>query len=88
MPHRDETLALLLATAPLAAVTVGGSPFTYIAPDNGKVVVQGGTVSSIELGRRGSFVTTGVTAGVVPVARGDQVRVTYTVLPTMTFFRG
>jgi 2-keto-4-pentenoate hydratase len=42
----------------------------------------------VELGRKGSFVTTGITAGVVPVARGDQVRVTYTVLPTATFFKG
>jgi 2-keto-4-pentenoate hydratase len=88
MPHTDETASLLAATAPLAAVAVGASPFTYVAPDNGKLVVQGGTVSLVELGRKGSFVTTGITAGVVPVARGDQVRVTYTVLPTATFFKG
>jgi predicted Rossmann-fold nucleotide-binding protein len=88
MPHSDETSSLLAATAPLAALTPGASPYTYVASDNGRVVVQGGTVSLIELGRKGSFVTTGLTAGVVPVSRGDQLRVTYTVVPNMTFFKG
>lgn len=88
MPHSDETSALLSATAPLSSVAVGASPYTYVAPDNGKLVVQGGTVSLIELGRKSSFVTTGIIAGLVPVARGDQVRITYTVVPTVTFFKG
>lgn len=88
MPHSDEASSLLAASAPLAAVVVGASPFTYVAPDSGTLVVQGGTVSLVELGRKGSFVTTGLIAGVVPVSRGDQLRVTYTVLPTMTFFKG
>lgn len=87
MPHSDETLSLLTETTPLAAVTVGASPFTYVAQDAGRIVVQGGTVSLIELGRKASFVTLGITAGVIPVSRGDSVRVTYTVLPTMTFFK-
>lgn len=87
MPHSDETLSLLTETAPLAPVTVGASPFTYVAPDAGRVVVQGGTVSLIELGRKATFVALGITAGVVPVSRGDSVRVTYTVLPTLTFFK-
>lgn len=88
MPHSDEVSSLLSSTAPLASVAVGASPFTYVAPDPGKLVVQGGTVSLVELGRKGSFVTTGILTGVLPVARGDQVRITYAVLPTMTFFRG
>lgn len=88
MPHSDESSSLLSSTAPLASVVVGASPFTFVAPDPGKLVVQGGTVSLVELGRKGSFATTGITAGVIPVARGDQVRVTYSVLPTATFFRG
>ena len=87
MPHSDETVSLLTETAPLAGVTVGASPFTYVAPDSGRVVVQGGTVSLVELGRKGSFITVGITAGVMPVSRGDSVRITYTVLPTLTFFK-
>jgi predicted Rossmann-fold nucleotide-binding protein len=87
MPHHDETLSLMLETAPLAGVAVGASPFTYVAQDSGRLVVQGGTVSLIELGRKGTFVTTGITTGVIPVSRGDSVRVTYTVLPTLTFFK-
>lgn len=87
MPHHDEILSLMTETAPLASVTVGASPFTYVAQDSGRLIVQGGTVSLIEAGRKGTFVTTGLTAGVVPVSRGDSVRVTYSVLPTLTFFK-
>lgn len=88
MPHIDEHTALQLATTSLVSVAVGASPFTYVAPDNGKLVIQGGTVSLIELGRKGSFVTVGLVAGVTPVVKGDQVRITYTVPPTLTFFKG
>lgn len=87
MPHSDETLSLMTETAPLAAIAVGASPFTYVSPDSGRVVVQGGTVSLVELGRKASFVTLGITAGVIPVSRGDSVRVTYSVVPTLTFFK-
>lgn len=87
MPHPGEALALLAHTAPLQSVALGASPYSYVAPANGAVVVQGGTVSLLELGR-GTFVSVGVLAGVVPVVAGDVVRVTYAVAPTMTFFRG
>lgn len=88
MPHPEETLGLLLPSfnAP-AAITVGASVFSYKAPDAGIVIVTGGTVSVIEYGRGGVFTTTGLTTGVVPVSKGDTVRVTYAVLPTMTFIK-
>jgi hypothetical protein len=83
--------ALLGLAAPsgadAAAITVTASPFSYTATNSGTVLVAGGTVSAIELGRNGVFTSTGVTAGVVPVSEGDAVRVTYTVVPTMTFVR-
>lgn len=73
--------------AALAAVdiTVSASPFTYSTDLSGSVVVQGGTVSAISVVRGNSTVNAGVTSGVIPVMRGDQVTVTYSVLPTMTF---
>lgn len=88
MPHYDELLSLLVQNAPIQAVVVGASPATIIADADGKVVVQGGTVTLIELGRKSSFVSVGVTVGVVPVARGDQIRITYTLVPTVTYFKG
>ena len=88
MPHSDEALGLLAATAPLASVALGASPYTYVALDRGVLVIQAGTVSLVELGRKGAFVTTGVVAGCIPVSKGDQVRITYVVAPTTTFFKG
>lgn len=71
---------------PESAITVGASPFTYTAPFDGWVIVSGGTVSDISLLRKTTFYTTGETAGVFPVARLDQLKVTWTGSPTMTFF--
>lgn len=73
---------------PVAAITVGGSPFTYTAPFAGSVAITGGTVSAIALIRQGTSVATGLTAGLIPVSRYDQLKVTYTVVPTMTFIPG
>lgn len=74
-------------TGPLAAITVGSSPFTYIAPAGGSVIVQGGTTTQIQFSRDGTnFYVTGVTAGMLPVSQGDTVIVTYSVgPPTMKF---
>ena len=88
MPHPGELLALLSATAPSAGVAVSASPFTYVAPDNGTVVLCGGLVSLVEAGRSGVFTIAGTRDGAIPVSRGDQIRVTYdTWWPTMTFFK-
>lgn len=73
--------------ADAAAIAVGASPYSYTADGFGTLLVAGGTVSAIELGRNGAFTNVGVIAGAVPVSEGDVVRVTYTVLPTMTFVR-
>lgn len=69
-----------------SAVTVPASPATLTAGSHGSFVIQGGTVSVISLIRTSTVVVTGVTTGVIPVLRGDQVRITYTVVPTVTFF--
>lgn len=71
-----------------AAQTVGTSPATLSFSKNGFITVQGGTVSLIEYrrGTSGTFTNIGVIAGPVPVRNGDSVRITYTVVPTVTFF--
>lgn len=85
MPHSDETLSRLVAPPAPGAIVVGASPYTYAAPQNGVVVVSGGTVSLIQLGRSGIFLDTGLLTGVIPVSAGDQVKVTYAVAPTLSF---
>lgn len=89
MPHDGEVLALLCSTTPPNNAPVSGSPYTYVSPDTGCVMVRGGLVSTIEVGRNSVFTTLNFKEGAVPVAKGDQVRVTYsTWWPTMTFFKG
>ena len=71
---------------PVAAITPGASPYTYTSSFDGAVIVNGGTVSAIAFSRDGTtFFTTGQTAGMFPMSRGDALKVTYTVAPTMTF---
>lgn len=88
MPHLDENLGLTLPSqqSPLG-ITVGASVFDYVAPAQGLVILTGGTVTVISIGRNGVFTTTGLIVGVFPVSRKDTVRVTYSVIPTMTFIR-
>jgi hypothetical protein len=75
---------------PLDAFTITptGSPFAYqnSTPTKLDIKVQGGTVSKIEQGRKGTFVDCGETGGIVILPPGDQIRVTYSVAPTMTAF--
>lgn len=71
---------------PVSGITVGASPYAYKTSFDGSVIVNSGTVSLIEFSRDGSaFFTLGTTAGIVPLSRGDTLRTTYTVAPTMTF---
>lgn len=69
-------------------VIVGASPYSYEATNQkGFVVISGGTVSDISISRDNvTFYTTGETTGVFPMSVSDHLRVTYTVLPVMTFF--
>jgi hypothetical protein len=62
------------------------SPFTYTTNQRGFVIVQGGTVSTIQFSRGLSTnYVTGLTGGCFPLSAGDSLIVTYTVVPTMTF---
>lgn len=70
-------------------VTAGASPFTYTASGRGFLIVQGGTVSLVQwLGTsRGSTAprSTGVTQGCFPMSQGDQLIITYSVIPTLAW---
>lgn len=75
------------ATGPVAAVTVGTSPYTYQAPVGGTLMVSGGTVTQISFSRDGAnFFILGVTAGAIPMSKGDLVKITYSVGPPIAQF--
>jgi hypothetical protein len=75
-----------LPPEPETAVTVGASPYDYNATRKGTVIVSGGTVSAISFSRDGvTFYSTGQTAGMFTLNATDRLRITYTVLPTVTF---
>lgn len=73
-----------IPTSAEASITVGASPFTFQAEQQGFVIVTGGTVSSIQFKRVGTY-STGQTAGIFPVSFADQLIVTWSGKPTMTF---
>lgn len=96
LTNRDLTNVLLQAqdtplqdpaprAQPAQSVTLPGSPFTYTAAFDGTLVVTGGTVSAIALIRQGTSVATGITTGLFPLRRLDQLQITYSVVPTVTF---
>lgn len=66
----------------VSAVTVGASPYSYEAPRDGFVSIVGGTVSAVAYIRQGVTTAIGVPS-IVPVKKGDTVRITYTVAPTV-----
>lgn len=70
---------------PAQSVALGASPFTYSAAFDGTIVVTGGTVSALTLIRQGTSVATGLTTGLIPLSRLDQLQITYSVAPTVTF---
>ena len=69
-------------TAPTAMV-LGASPYTYTNPSgyDQDILISGGTVSAIQIGRGGVFYTA---SSPVRLSPGDSVRISYTVLPSAT----
>jgi hypothetical protein len=63
---------------------VTASPFRYTAPSSGFVILKGGTVTGVEFTRANTTLT-GQTQGVFPLSQADQLTVTYSGLPTMTW---
>lgn len=66
----------------VTAVTVGASPFSYVAPADGVLSIVGGTVSALAYIRQSTTVMLPLT-GLVPVKKGDSVRITYSAVPTV-----
>lgn len=79
--------ALLTAQpGPIVSVSATASPFVYTASSNGVLAISGGTVSSISFARaRVSGVDVGFTSGLVPMAQGDSVTITYSAAPALSF---
>lgn len=75
-------------TTTVANQAVGASPYTYTNSGDFDVtaIVSGGTVSSVQFTRDGTnfFTVSTATNASVVLNPGDAVRVTYTVLPTLT----
>ena len=67
---------------------VGVSPFIYTAVIRGQAHIAGGTVSAIEFSRDGgtTWYNAGITSGFVQMDARDNLRITYTVLPALTYF--
>ena len=92
-PKLQPLLSLFLPAigSPAApdAVTVGASPYSYSPGFDGFAVVSGGTVSNISVSRDGGATTftTGEITGIFPLTLSDTLILTYTVVPTLTFFR-
>lgn len=73
------------AAGPFQAVAATASPMAYTARDAGHLSVQGGTVSALALARGSTSITLGQVSGLIPLAAGDKVTITYTAAPTLTF---
>lgn len=69
--------------------TPGASPYTFqnTGFQTEIVIVQGGTVTTIEFSRDGTqFDICGILAGLFLLCPGDRLRVTYLVAPTLTIY--
>lgn len=75
----------LRALSAFSTITPSGSPYSYTNSSTGDVdvIVRGGTVSAVEIGRGASYESVGVVAGMFRLSPADILRVTYTVAPTM-----
>lgn len=77
-----------IAPPNIMSLTVGISPFSYVAKEPGNLVISGGTVSAIVLTRGAislTLFTSTANVRIIPVGINDTVTVTYSVLPTMNF---
>ena len=77
--------SLVAAAAPIDVVNAGASPYSYTAGFPGNLLIQGGTVSNLTLTRARVSISLSATSGFVPLAQGDIVDITYSVIPTLWF---
>ena len=92
-PAQDQPVSLVLQELPWPAapegIVVGASPFSFSPGFDGFTTITGGTVSAITLSRDGgaTIFSTGLLLGVFPLSLSDTLTITYSVVPTVTFFR-
>lgn len=80
-------LGVGVPTGELAVQTVGSSPALLSAPSGGSYMIQGGSTTQIRFSRDGeTFYVTGQTQGLIPVAKSDQLEITYTLAPPSVVF--
>lgn len=69
-----------------SAVNVGASPWTFSAPSNGFIVLDGGSVSNVEFQRGGVQAQLGNPPELIPLRQSDQIIVTYSAAPGAVWF--
>jgi hypothetical protein len=74
------------STSPVATVTLGASPATYLATVAGSLCIAGGTVTAIAHVRSTVSNVLGIISGCVHLRAGDSITVTYAVIPTAVTF--
>lgn len=87
MPHVGHYESMTLGLPGAYELAIGASPATVSPGRRGLLLVSGGIVVFIEYGRGATFTTLNMTAGLIPLAAGDTVRITYAVAPTITFIQ-
>lgn len=73
------------ASKPPVTIPVGASPFTFTAPSDGIFVAGASLLGSMTHARGGVSTTIPAGSGQISMAAGDQITVTYTTAPTLTF---
>jgi hypothetical protein len=70
----------------IAEQVLSTSPWTFTSPQQGTLMLSGGTITDVQLSRDGTnFFPVGQLAGPVTIGAGDLVLVAYTVLPRAVF---
>lgn len=77
--------ALIASPAAVETVPVTDSPLTYKATQRGSLSITGGTVTQIEFTRAGATVSVAGGAPIIPMANNDQVVITFSGTPTISF---
>ncbi len=71
--------------AAFVSVTPGASPYTYTAAAVGNLLISGGTISAISIGRGTGSATVQIAAPFIPLDKADTVTITYSAAPTLTW---
>lgn len=77
---------LVSAAGPLDSdIILVDSPHEYTASEDGTLLIEGGTVTLIELRRARITITLPGTSGLYPMSQGDVIIITFSVAPDLTF---